>query len=341
MTSVTRTFCCLSLLAAALILSPAGHAQGDRWQAWLKGRWTGTISGPFRSQEVSWRFQVNDKDRLEGFMSPANAGMPLLPMQDLIIDENSISFSIASQNGSYRGEIIDDEIRGTWAQGPDFPLVMRKKHFMFALDDGVHRSLVGTWHLAGETRGTKLEFRDAGDNRIEGFLHNAERQLYDIPMVDMFFDESGLAGFATDDDRAFAGNLVNGVLVGEFRAPRTRPRHRTFVKEGEEDRDYALTLSSREQETLLGRWVRKDRGRIYFTFENAEDGKLRGYLEVPGDNVTDPILEARLEANTIRLLTFSGRSFTGTVGNGEMSGQYRVNNRPSDFTFIKQDDQSK
>ena len=125
----------------------------------LTGRWQGTIEGELRVQPVSWRFLVDDSGGLVGYMGPRVEGMPLVAMNNLVVTETGLSFSINKQHAEFYGHFIDGALVGTWQQGLPARLTMRKKDFIFAVSPAVSDNLVGYWE--GSIVGTRvvLEFK--------------------------------------------------------------------------------------------------------------------------------------------------------------------------------------
>lgn len=78
----------------------------------LEGKWEGNLEvNEEKVIGIVWRFETSKKDKLIGFMGPASKGIATIPMQNLVIANTKISFSIHSQ-GKYSGLISKSGING-------------------------------------------------------------------------------------------------------------------------------------------------------------------------------------------------------------------------------------
>ena len=82
----------------------------DEIAALVVGNWEGSIAGSFG---VIWRFELSSTGTLLGFMGPAAQGIPTLPMQQLVVKDTEINFTISGQ-GDYVGSVTDAGIAGLW-----------------------------------------------------------------------------------------------------------------------------------------------------------------------------------------------------------------------------------
>ena len=96
------------------------------------GKWEGNlVVNDNKSIGILWNFNTSDEGQLIGFMGPASKGVATIPMQELIVNNTTISFSIHSQ-GSFSGLISETGIKGTWNSQSGYQLALymaRKVHF--------------------------------------------------------------------------------------------------------------------------------------------------------------------------------------------------------------------
>lgn len=326
--------CVVACAYAALSLAAEGDAAVH---AALKGRWEGTLTGAFRSQEVSWHFDVDEHGELTGYMGPSNSGMPDLEMQDLVVDANHVSFTLPSQHASFTGTLTPDGVAGNWIQGSALPLQMRKKDFVFPLSSAVRAALVGRWEMENGIGTTQLEFIETGDGNLVGFLSTPGVDVHDAPIVDLFVTDEGFAQFATDNGRRFNGRLANRVLVGEYNSNGRRYR-RNFLHLDDEREDYDLALSESAREKLLGRWHCEVLGddvilEITLTAGNETHGRL---LFDEGARRSDKLLELKVEGDNVSYTTFNRRSFTGSFNGEGIAGDYFNNGRAFGVLYERQ-----
>ncbi|MFT5437227.1 MAG: hypothetical protein ACI840_001880, partial [Ulvibacter sp.] len=90
----------------------------------IEGKWEGNIViNETKSIGILWNFKISNDSEVTGFMGPASKGVATIPMQELAINETTLSFSIHSQ-GSFSGLISETEINGTWSSESGKQLVL-------------------------------------------------------------------------------------------------------------------------------------------------------------------------------------------------------------------------
>ncbi len=78
----------------------------------IEGKWEGNlVINENKSVGILWRFETLKDGKLTGFMGPAKVGVATIPMQDLVLVNTTLSFSIHSQ-GSFSGLISKTGIKG-------------------------------------------------------------------------------------------------------------------------------------------------------------------------------------------------------------------------------------
>ena len=88
------------------------------------GKWEGNlVVNETKSVGILWRFEKSDQGKLIGFMGPASKGVATLPMQNIVVTDSTINYSIHSE-GSYSGQISESKITGTWTSGSGKQLVL-------------------------------------------------------------------------------------------------------------------------------------------------------------------------------------------------------------------------
>ncbi len=354
---------CVCVLACAYAaLSVAAEVNPDaRLLAAMKGRWEGSLVGDFRSQEVSWHFEIDEAGALKGYMGPSIAGMPSTAMENLSVSANELRFDIAEQHASFTGIISPDGITGSWLQGSALPLQMKKKDFVFELSDFARASLLGSWDLADREAGggvgihisfggikivpvpgaeIHFEFTETADGRLSGTLSIPGSDLHDIPLVDIYITEEGFAQFATDNGRNFSGKLINGVLVGDFSSPGRGSATRSFVQASRRESGFYLDVSSAAWQRMAGRWYYEVFGDdVVLELTTTADNRQQGLLIFSeGPLGSDPLLELVMEGDNVRFTTLTGRTFTGAFDGEDIAGEYRVNTYPRRVTFTRNPD---
>jgi hypothetical protein len=298
----------------------------------LPGRWEGTIAGSFRTQEVSWHFTVDSDGKLKGTMGPTIMGYPAVPMDNLVVTGDSISFSIEDQHAHFHGSLNDGVVTGVWQQGIELPLQMKKRIFAFALPLSLHEQLLGNWTMSLSGTEVQLAFTETGTGFITGTLSIASIGMRDVPLAGIHVSEAGLVTLATDNGRSFIGSMVTGVMFGDYLNGRSQ-RNGVFIKEGFVAGQLDNLLSDNEQARLLGNWIREEQENIRFDFSQTADGSIHGSFVITGVRHDDPVLSIDIRGADIAMVTEGGRYFVGSLNGDEMSGQYRSGRRPISMTL--------
>jgi hypothetical protein len=325
-----RYLLCLLLLLSTTVALAADTQESLETR--LPGRWQGVIAGDFRSQEVSWHFSQDPDGRLRGYMGPTLLGMPEVPMDNLSISGNTLSFSIESQHANYEGRLDNGQITGIWSQGSALPLIMKKKIFAFAVPESRQAQLLGKWHMTQGGTDVELDFRETDTGFLVGNLSIPAIGMHDVPLAEILVTEAGLVTLATDNGRSFIGSMVAGVMFGDYQNGRSQ-RNGLFVREGFERGQLETLLSETEQQRLLGLWTREEMESIRIDFSQTPEGGVRGKFMIRGVRRDDPVLSIDIRGAEIVMVTEGGRHFVGNLNGNEMSGQYRSGRRPISMTL--------
>ncbi|WP_339614301.1 ankyrin repeat domain-containing protein [uncultured Winogradskyella sp.] len=90
----------------------------------IEGKWEGNlVVNENTSLGILWNFKTSNEGQRIGFMGPASKGVATIPMQEIIVNKTTLSFSIHSE-GSFSGLISETEINGTWISQSGKQLVL-------------------------------------------------------------------------------------------------------------------------------------------------------------------------------------------------------------------------
>jgi len=85
----------------------------------ILGKWEGNlVVSKSKSIGILWRFETSDQNKLIGFMGPASKGVATLPMQNIVVTDSTINYTIHSE-GSFSGKISTSGITGLWDSGSE------------------------------------------------------------------------------------------------------------------------------------------------------------------------------------------------------------------------------
>jgi hypothetical protein len=110
--------------APAPVAAQDGHTRGD-----LVGNWTGAISAGGQTLRLIVSVDVGVDGSLRATLTSVDQGNTVIPVDTIAIDEDTVSFAIASIDGSYEGTMNADgsAIDGTWSQlGQSLPLALER-----------------------------------------------------------------------------------------------------------------------------------------------------------------------------------------------------------------------
>jgi hypothetical protein len=86
--------------------------QNEKISKPIEGKWEGDlVINENKSIGIMWRFETTEEGTLIGLMGPASKGVETIPMQDLVVTNTKLNFSIHSQ-GTFSGLISESGIHG-------------------------------------------------------------------------------------------------------------------------------------------------------------------------------------------------------------------------------------
>ena len=113
MSRLTNFMCSLITLFVINLNTTAQElTQNEKLSTPIEGKWEGNlVINEDKSIGIVWRFETTEEGNLIGFMGPASKGVATIPMQDLVITNTKLNFSVHSQ-GNFSGLISESGING-------------------------------------------------------------------------------------------------------------------------------------------------------------------------------------------------------------------------------------
>jgi serine-type D-Ala-D-Ala carboxypeptidase/endopeptidase len=257
----------LALLAMVSVAGPIAPAQQ---RPTIAGDYAGTL-GPFH---LKLHLTMSPEGALGGTLDSPDQGALGLPCADFHLDGTTLSFSVPSVHGTWKGAVGSDStsLSGTWDQGSPLPLNFVRETFALAAKpspvDGIWlgtleagpQSLRIQLHVKSDTAGRKFCTLDSLDQHAMGLecakaIATGSDFSFDIPVVDGHW-----SGKLSADGKTLAGTWNQGsplpltlirqstAIVAQPLPPPTYDAAIAPVKAAELqsvlDRDLAQTLKS-------------------------------------------------------------------------------------------------
>ncbi len=190
------------------------------------GHWVGTIEGPGIEVEVD--LGTKGADVWFGTFSVPAQGTRGLPLSDLSVKDNAVSFAIKGGPGnpSYSGTLSADGkmINGTWSQGGgSVPLNLawkgEPKFEVPKKSTPITKDLEGTWEGALDVKGTVLRLvlkLANGPEGATGTMVSLDQNGVEFPVATITQEGPKLTLLITMISGTFAGELKDAELAGTW-----------------------------------------------------------------------------------------------------------------------------
>ena len=209
---------CVCLLVVAAVWVPASaeaQVASQEGANSVTGEWEGSLGDSFG---VLWRFERSDTGALIGFMGPATQGVATLPMQNLVIADSALSFTIATQ-GSYSGQISSAGIAGTWTNDAGVvatPLTMNRRVAPEPVSDEIAAGVVGNWEGSlGGSFDVVWRFELSSTGTLVGFMGPAAQGIATLPMEKLVVTEAELS-FTISGQGDYSGQVSETGIAGTW-----------------------------------------------------------------------------------------------------------------------------
>jgi hypothetical protein len=166
MTHVQKTL--KSFLFAATMLATAAGAHAQTPPAF--GHWEGAINSPIGSQDFVIDLGAGEGGKPIGELSIAAEGVSGLPLRNVTIAGDAVSFELPGGDGKFSGKVAGDTFSGMMDRrlgSADFSMT-RKGEARFApepVNAAIDKRFEGEWTGALDLQGRKAEARVALSNR--------------------------------------------------------------------------------------------------------------------------------------------------------------------------------
>ena len=157
-----------SLLFAATMLATAAGAHAQTPPAF--GHWEGAINSPLGSQEFAIDIGAGEGGKPMAALSIAVEGVDGLPLRNVTVAADAVSFELPGGNGKFSGTVAGDTFNGMMERpfgSADFSMT-RKGEARFApepVNAAIDKRFEGEWTGVLDLQGRKAEARVALSNQ--------------------------------------------------------------------------------------------------------------------------------------------------------------------------------
>jgi len=192
---------------AGLPISPLDYAR-------IRGPWNGSLNGMTLVIRVE-----QEGDRYLAFMDSPDQGAANIPIGEMAIAGDTLTFAITAGNASYSGDIGVDGISGTWTQaGSSNPLTLQRGAYIANADvpAATRERLSGIWR--GTVNSTELifQFADSGAAGFSATIAIPSLGAGPMPLSDISLEDNALSFTVSRIQANFAGTLDDGHISGDW-----------------------------------------------------------------------------------------------------------------------------
>ena len=324
MKSLVMKFLCGLLLSAAFTISATGQTD-------LAGTWQGELEAAPGSK-LKIQFVVTGKPG-GGYgvvvTSPNSGAIKDVAAADVAFTDGKLIVDVPKLSGGYTGTLRNGVLEGEWTQeGQKLPLNLRpyQKPTLTKADmDALRGEWVGKLSVSGIELAMVLRFSNADDGTFRAVLDSPDQNARDIPLTDVVLENGELSAEVPMVRGEFVGKLAGDELVGQWsQVGRGTPL--TLKKGKYVAATHDLDLSPAARAQVAGTW----RGTLgpldlVVRFEVADQGKFRGFLDVPAQNAKGvQITEASMTGAklTFRIAAI-GAEYTGDASGATITGEWK------------------
>jgi hypothetical protein len=298
----------------------------------LVGEWVGEIEPPGAGKIITvFRFEMTKDGRLAAFLDIPEQGAKAIPVSDVTLENNEVSFKIPNAQAEYNGKLIGGKIEGMAKQGgQELKLNLAKGKFEVPGFDipaeGIKR-LSGEW--VGTTGTNKMiivfRFETTPKGKLAVFMDVPDQNAKGVIVKEFALngDEVRIALPGSSGD-IYAGRISADSIMGTFKLNNTnqelnltKGKYRAGINE----------MPAGDIKLLLGQWVGKyapggPTYTIIWKFEKTNDGKLSALASAPetGPDVLG-ITDISLNGNQLSFrIPGTGGTFTGKINNNSLIG---------------------
>jgi hypothetical protein len=303
----------------------------------LLGEWIGEVAPPGAGKIITvFRFEMTKDGKFAGFMDVPEQGAKGIPVSDVLLEGNQVTFKIANAQAEYAGKLSVNKIEGAAKQaGQEFQLNLVKGKYeppAYTIPAEDMKKLLGEW--TGSTGTNKLtivfRFETTRTGKLAVSMDVPDQGARGVTAKDFTLkgDEIKIALPGSSGDN-YTGKLSGNSMKGTFKL--NNNNQELNLAKGAKYRPGINDIPLADMNRLLGQWVGKyapggPTYTIIWTFEKTKDGKLSAMARAPetGPDVF-PITNISLKGDQLNFrIPATGGEFTGKLNNNSLSGTYKA-----------------
>jgi hypothetical protein len=178
----------------------------------IEGVWEGILNADGLEFRLVVHIVSDDDGELKGVMDSPDQGVKDIQIDEITLNDKTISFTINAIRGKYKGELADDgmTIDGTWTQGSSFPLILKKdpskkpreikERTVADVDPAIYDDYEGRYRIAPNfiltvtKKNKSLYVQATGQPEIEVFPESETKFFYKVVNAQITFvkDDNGV-----------------------------------------------------------------------------------------------------------------------------------------------------
>lgn len=304
----------------------------------LEGEWSGKLQTPAGTTHLVFRFKQDSSGGMKGFIHNADMGGNEVPLADIQLADNVLSFKVPAAQVDISGKLIGTHFDGTFIQaGQHVPLEMNKGKYeppksVIKLSKEAMARLKGEWYgeISTPAGGMTVVYRFESDKngKFSVSRENPDQGANSVPVTDVSMTNGTLTLKNSGPFGEFNGKLAGNTITGNVNGPMgSLP---VTLKKGEYvPPDYTLSLPQAVMDRLQGKWLGKLKAgprtlTIIFRFELNRGNKYYGYVDSPDQgNTTLKIMKASFDNGQLSLETkFPKARFEGKLSGNTLDGSW-------------------
>jgi hypothetical protein len=182
-----------------------------------------------------FRFEMSKKGEFIGFATIPDTGMHEMPVKDMEISNDMLTFKLSNLQMAFRGKLTDTEIVGELKPireqrgdgPPPMSLTLKKGEYAapiykLSLPKETMNQLRGKWNGKIGSLNVVFRFEETNNGDFVSFIDSPDQGAKGIPVTDAKFNDGELTLKVNNINGEFKGKLSGNNMVGRWIQNRAR-----------------------------------------------------------------------------------------------------------------------